>query len=73
MIPTIDPRVKYVGASHLRRLNSEQLRQLTGAIVVQDSSDNPLVVIIPYQTYLSVMLVISEADKNLAVDNAVPP
>lgn len=51
MIPTIDPRVKYVGASHLRKLNSSQLRQLDGVIVVRDNSE-PLAVIVPYQTYL---------------------
>lgn len=53
MIPTIDPKVRFVGSSYLRGLNSEQLRQLTGAVVVQDSGDQPLVVIVPYETYLA--------------------
>lgn len=56
MIPTIDPKVRYVGSSHLRGMNIEQLRQLTGAVVVQDSGDQPLVVIVPYQTYLKLQL-----------------
>ena len=52
MIPTIDPRVKYVGASHLRKLNSTALRSIDGVIVVRDNSE-PLVVIVPYGTYLA--------------------
>lgn len=52
MIPTIDPKVRHVGSSYLRGLNSDQLRQLEGAVVVQDSGDQPLVVIVPYETYL---------------------
>ena len=51
MIPIIDPRVKYVGASYLRKFNSTQLRQLDGVIVVRDNSE-PLAVIVPYETYL---------------------
>ena len=53
MIPKIDPDVKYVGSSKLRGLTSRLLRDLTGAIVVQSASAEPLVVIVPYQTYLN--------------------
>jgi hypothetical protein len=52
MIPKIDPRVRYVGTSYLRKLNAETLRELDGAIVVRDN-DEPLAVIVSYQTYLA--------------------
>lgn len=48
----IDPRVKFVGSSYLRGLNTEALRALAGALVVQDAEAEPLVVIVPYETYL---------------------
>lgn len=53
MIPRIDPEVKYKGSSYLRTLNVEGLRELTGALVIQDAGSEPLVVIVPYQTYLN--------------------
>lgn len=52
MIPKIDPDVKYIGSSRLRGLTSRLLRELTGAIVVQSASAEPLAVILPYETYL---------------------
>lgn len=52
MIPRIDPQVKYVGTTYLRTLNSDRLRELTGAVVVQAENSDPLAVILPYETYL---------------------
>lgn len=42
-----------MGSSYLRTLNLEGLRELTGAVVVQDG-EKPLVVVLPYETYLTV-------------------
>ena len=53
VIPVIDPNVKYCGVSELRKLNSERLRTLTGALVIQDNGE-PLAVIISYETFLTV-------------------
>lgn len=52
MIPTIDPKVRYVGTTYLRGLNAETLKSFEGAVVVQDGESEPLVVIVPYATYL---------------------
>lgn len=53
MLPKVDPQVRYVGSSSLRGLTRERLKGLTGAIVVQDNDAEPLVVILPYVTYLA--------------------
>lgn len=50
MIPTIDPQVKHVGVSYLRRLNANNLRDLSGAIVLCENSE-PLAVIVSVETY----------------------
>lgn len=52
MIPTIDPQVKYLGTSYLRTLNSETMKAMEGAVVIQDADAQPLVVIVPYSTYI---------------------
>lgn len=54
MIPTVDPQVKYVGSSWLRGLNAEAMKALSGAVVVQDGDAEPMVVILPYETYLRI-------------------
>ena len=54
MIPRIDPDVRYIGSSKLRELTAIELRALTGAIVVQGANNTPLVVILPYETYLRI-------------------
>lgn len=56
MIPKIDPAVRHVGISYLRKLNASQLRQLEGAIVVCDNSE-PLAVIVSYETFLRIQQV----------------
>ena len=62
MIPRIDPDVKYVGPSKLRELNTDALRALTGAIVVQGANLEPLAVILPYETYLKMQKAIGLVD-----------
>ena len=52
-IPKIDPNVRHVGVSYLRKLNASQLRQLDGAIVICDNSE-PLAVIVSYETFLRI-------------------
>lgn len=56
MIPTIDDAVRYRGASFLRELSTDYLRRLHGAVVIQDAEALPLVVIVPYETYLELQL-----------------
>jgi hypothetical protein len=51
-IPRIDPSVKYKGTSYLRELNSETLKELEGAIVIQGTNLEPLAVIVSMRTYL---------------------
>lgn len=50
-IPFIDPNVKHCGVSELRKLNAEKLRDVQGAIVIQDNGE-PLAIIVSYETYL---------------------
>lgn len=57
MIPRVDPQVKYVGTTYLRSLNSDKLRELSGAVVVQAENSDPLAVILPYETYLKMQQV----------------
>jgi hypothetical protein len=52
MIPTIDPNVRHVGTSHLRKLNRKALKEFGGAMVVSDE-DGPMVVIVPYRVFIS--------------------
>lgn len=51
----IDERVKYVGMTKFRNLTSKKLRDLPDdeLWVVQDSGGTPLVVVVPYNFYLT--------------------
>lgn len=53
MIPTIDPQVKYKGTSYLRTLNTETMKAIEGVVVIQDADAEPLIVIVPFDTYLT--------------------
>lgn len=50
-LPSIDPRIQYVGASKLRQLNTQELRRLAKILVVQDANDR-LAVIMPYKWFM---------------------
>jgi hypothetical protein len=50
-IPRIDPKVKHVGVSKLRKLNSDDLRNFEDTLVLQDN-DTPLAVLLRYENYL---------------------
>src|SRR6185369_8381610 len=50
-IPRIDPSVKYRGASYLRELSVENMRQLDGVVVIHDPEAEPLIVIVPFSVY----------------------
>lgn len=52
--PTIDPTVIYRGTSYLRKLDIQALREFKGALVVQDTDSEPLVVVIRYDMYLHI-------------------
>lgn len=69
MIPTIDPQVKHVGISHLRKLNADTLRNLQGALVICDNSE-PIAVIVSYETFLRIQS--TERKLSAAVDYVVP-
>lgn len=60
MIPTIDPQVKHVGISHLRKLNADTLRALEGALVICENSE-PLAVIVSYETFLRMQQAMSQS------------
>lgn len=74
MIPTIDPQVKHVGISHLRKLNADILRNLQGALVICDNSE-PIAVIVSYETFLRIQqaqIVLSNGvDKAIGMIEAV--
>jgi hypothetical protein len=50
-IPRIDPKVKHVGVSKLRKLNSNDLRNTKETLVLQEN-DTPLAVLLKYENYL---------------------
>ena len=50
-IPKIDPNVRHVGVSKLRKLNSDDLRKIEQTLVLQEN-DTPLAVLVKYEKYL---------------------
>ncbi len=50
-IPKIDPNVRHVGVSKLRKLNSHDLREIEETLVLQEN-DTPLAVLVKYEKYL---------------------
>jgi PHD/YefM family antitoxin component YafN of YafNO toxin-antitoxin module len=50
-IPKIDPNVRHVGVSKLRKLNSDDLRKIEETLVLQEN-DTPLAVLVKYEKYL---------------------
>lgn len=50
-IPRIDPNVRHVGVSKLRKLNSNDLRNTQETLVLQEN-DTPLAVLLKYENYL---------------------
>lgn len=65
-IPHIDERVQHISVGKLRRMHKEALRQLRGLAVVTsfDLEEPPLVVLVPYDTYLRMQELMS-ADSSL--------
>jgi len=62
--PHIDPSVKHVGVSKLRRLNANKLRETTDTFVIQEN-DKPLAVLLTYDKFLAMQ------DELLAVARTV--
>jgi hypothetical protein len=50
-IPRIDPNVRHVGVSKLRKLNSNDLKNSEDTLVLQEN-DTPLAVLLKYENYL---------------------
>lgn len=65
-IPRIDPDVQFVGASKLRKLNASTLRDLDKTLVIQDSDNKPLAVVLSYDRFLEIQ---DERDRILATLN----
>lgn len=55
-IPRVDPNVKHVPVSYLRKLNSEVLREETRTLVIDtlDGDEGPLSVLMPFSTFLTI-------------------
>lgn len=52
-VPYIDPTVKHVPVSYLRRMNMETMREQTDTLVVDGfDGEEPFVVILPFKTFL---------------------
>ena len=63
-IPRIDPNVKYRGASYLRELSVENMRQLDGVVVIHDPEAEPLIVIVPFGVYTHIQEFTQEENAN---------
>lgn len=50
-IPLIDPSVKYLGVSKLRKLSASSLRETDNTFVIQEN-DRPLAVLISFEKFL---------------------
>ena len=61
-IPRVDPRVQYVGVSKLRTLNATNLHLLDKTLVIQDTDDKPLAVVLSFEQFLEMQ---NERDKIL--------
>jgi hypothetical protein len=51
-IPYIDPTIKHVQTTALRKMTADVLRGIKSLIVIHDSGWEPLVVMIPFEQYL---------------------
>ena len=49
--PNIDPLIKYVGVSSLRKLNALKLASLGDVVLVFQESDIPIAVLVSYERY----------------------
>ncbi len=53
--PFIDERVKAVGTSYLRKMNAGELESLNDSLIlIQDSGDKPLAVMVAYDMWLEI-------------------
>ncbi|HJT71835.1 MAG TPA: hypothetical protein VJ731_16670 [Terriglobales bacterium] len=51
--PFVNPTIRHVGVSKLRELNASKLRESSEeTLVIQDSNDNPLAVLLSYEQFL---------------------
>lgn len=51
--PFVNPTVRHVGVSKLRELNASKLRESSEeTLVIQDSNDTPLAVLLSYEQFL---------------------
>lgn len=70
-VPRIDPRVRHVGVSFVRRLNATALRSLDGLLVVEGADgESPLAVVMSYELFLQIQ---AERDRLSALADAATP
>jgi hypothetical protein len=51
--PFVNPTIRHVGVSKLRELNASKLRESSEeTLVIQDSNDTPLAVLLSYEQFL---------------------
>ena len=60
-VPYIDTSVEHVGVSKLRTLNATNLKKVQKALVVQDTNDAPLAVLMKYEQFLIMQNKLQEA------------
>lgn len=59
--PEIDPRVKAVGLSYLRKLKATVLAGTDYLYLIQEH-DKPVAVVLPYDTYMKILAVMRTKD-----------
>jgi len=53
LFPFVNPTIRHVGVSKLRELNASKLREKSEeTLVIQDSNDTPLAVLLSYEQFL---------------------
>lgn len=63
--PFVNPSVRYVGVSKLRELNATKLKENDETLIIQDSDDTPLAVLLSYEQFLIIQ------DQLLSVLNTI--
>jgi len=63
--PFVNPSVRHVGVSKLRELNATKLKENDETLIIQDSDDTPLAVLLSYEQFLIIQ------DQLLSVLNTI--
>lgn len=52
--PFVNPSVRHVGVSKLRELNASKLKENEDTLIIQDSNDTPIAVVMSYEQFLTI-------------------